>query len=127
MNNLHNLIEKFGQPDALIDHWDKTSKRYAIWGFDEEFIINNNGTAMVNGISVNGLPIEIWQNTLDRWKEENEELAAIGFISYDLKNFLYPHIPFRKTNSPHPLLWFGKPKRAIPYNITEINYKLPSN
>ena len=66
MNNLHNLIEKFGKPDALIDHWDATSKRYAIWGFDEEFLINNNGTAMVNGISVNGPPIEILQNTLDR-------------------------------------------------------------
>ena len=47
MDNLHNLIEKFGQMDVLIDHWDATSKRYAIWGFEEEFQINNNGMAMV--------------------------------------------------------------------------------
>ena len=43
MNNLHNLIEKFGQPDALIDHWDETSRRYAIWEFDEEFLPDVSG------------------------------------------------------------------------------------
>ena len=125
MDNLHNLLEKFGQMDVLIDHWDATSKRYAIWGFEEEFQINNNGMAMVNGMSVNGSPMQIWQDTLDRWKKDSEELAAIGFISYDLKNFLYPHIPFRKPNSFPPLLWFGKPKQVVPYDITEINQEPP--
>jgi len=125
MDNLHNLIEKFGQLDVLIDHWDSTSKRYAIWGFDEEFQINNNGMAMVNGISVTGPPMQIWQDTLDRWKEDNEELAAVGFISYDLKNFLYPHIPFRKPNSFPPLLWFGKPQQVIPFDITETDQEPP--
>ena len=122
---LHNLIKKFGQPDALIDHWDATSKRYAVWGFDEEFLINNTGTAMVNGTPVNGPPMQILQNTLNKWKDDNDGLASIGFISYDLKNFFYPHISFRQSNSSYPLLWFGKPKQVIPYNITEIEHKSP--
>ena len=39
MTELRQLIKQHGQPDALIDHWDATSRRYAIWGFDEEFVI----------------------------------------------------------------------------------------
>ena len=49
MNNLYNLIEKFGQPDALIDHWDSSSNRFAIWGFEEQFVLNSNGKAIING------------------------------------------------------------------------------
>ena len=65
MIELHQLIKQYGQPDALIDHWDATSKRYAVWGVDEEFLINNNGTAIVQGVPVNDLPMKIWQDTLD--------------------------------------------------------------
>ena len=88
MNNLHNLIEKFGQPDALIDHWDSSSKRFAIWGFEEQFVVNSDGMAIINGDPSEEPFLEIWQNTLENWKSNNEELAAVGFISYDLKNFL---------------------------------------
>ena len=64
MDDLHNLLAKFGQPDALIDHWDATSKRYAIWGFDEQFILNSDGKVVINGNFSNTPPLEIWQNTL---------------------------------------------------------------
>ena len=126
MNNLHNLIEKFGQPDALIDHWDLSSNRFAVWGFEEQFIVNSNGRAIINGDSSEEPFLEAWQKTLQSWKTNNEELAAVGFISYDLKNFLYPYIPFRKPDSTDPLLWFGKPKRVIPYDIIEITQEQPS-
>ena len=63
MNNLYNLIEKFGQPDALIDHWDSSANRFAIWGFEEEFIINSNGQAIINGTPSDAPSLEILQNT----------------------------------------------------------------
>jgi len=125
MNNLHNLIEKFGQPDALIDHWDLSSNRFAIWGFEEQFIVNSDGRAIINGDPSEEPFLEVWQRTLKNWKTNNEELAAVGFISYDLKNFLYPYIPFRKPDSTYPLLWFGKPQRVVPYDITETTQGSP--
>ena len=121
MNNLQTLIKQFGTPDALIDHWDVTSKRYAIWGFDEEFLLNYNGTAMVNGMPVNAPPMQIWQDTLDRWKEDITEVSAVGYISYDFKNILFPHIKFKRPEKREPLLWFGKPQKAILYDIEEFD------
>jgi len=43
VHNLHKLIEQYGPPDSLIDHWDSSSNRFAVWGFEEEFMIANNG------------------------------------------------------------------------------------
>ena len=123
MDNLYNLIEKFGQPDALIDHWDSSSNRFAIWGFEEHFVLKSDGKAILNGTLLDAPPLEIWQETLENWKSDNGKLATVGFISYDLKNFLYPHIPFRKPNSLYPLLWFGKPKRTIPYELAGTGHK----
>ena len=119
MTNLHHLIEKFGNPDALIDHWDASSQRFAIWGFEESFSINNKGNAQINGEYSDLPPLKLWQKTLDKWKADSDILSAVGFISYDFKNYLFPHIPFKKPISQQPLLWFGKPKQVIPYSLTE--------
>ena len=120
MADLQRLIEQFGKPDALIDHWDSTSNRYAIWGFSEKFILDGSGKAIINGEPSKEPPLVILQKTLDDWKTNCPELAAVGFISYDLKNFLFPHIPFKEPQHSQPLLWFGKPKRMIPYENIEI-------
>ena len=112
MHNLHQLIEQYGPPDSLIDHWDSSSNRFAIWGFEEQFIINSDGKAIINGNLSDAPSLEIWQNTLENWKSDCGELAAIGFISYDLKNLLFPHIPFKNLNVSLPLLWFAKPQRV---------------
>jgi anthranilate/para-aminobenzoate synthase component I len=125
VHNLHQLIEQYGPPDSLIDHWDSSSNRFAIWGFEEQFIINSDGKAIINGNLSDISPLETWQNPLENWKSDCGELAAIGFISYDLKNVLYPHIPFKNPNASLPLLWFGKPQRVEAYKITE-NGQYPS-
>ena len=123
MTELGKLIKKYGQPDALVDHWDETSRRYAIWEFDEEFLINNNGVAILNGMPINGMPMQIWQDTLDKWKKDEAELTAVGYISYDLKNILFPHIKFKRQEKIDPLLWFGKPRNIIPYKMIGPNPK----
>jgi para-aminobenzoate synthetase/4-amino-4-deoxychorismate lyase len=123
MTDLHQLIEKFGNPDALIDHWDASSQRFAIWGFEESFSINAKGVAQLNGEYSDLPPLEFWQKTLDKWKADSDILSAVGFISYDFKYLLFPHISFNKPISNQPLFWFGKPKKVIPYNLIEAEPK----
>ena len=91
MIELRELIEKYGQPDALIDHWDKSSNRFAIWCFEEEFIINSEGYALINGAFQTEPPLQLWQHILNNWKSDANDLAAVGYIAYDLKNIIFPH------------------------------------
>ena len=125
MNNLYQLIEQYGPPDCLIDHWDLSSNRFAVWGFEEEFMITNNGRCMLNGNRIDKPPMDAWQDTLNSWKAYDGEISAVGYVSYDMKNLLFPHIPFKNPNTSLPLLWFGKPKRVEAYEITE-NGQYPS-
>tara|TARA_Y100000588_G_C14194622_1_gene899642 strand:+ start:258 stop:1502 length:1245 start_codon:yes stop_codon:yes gene_type:complete len=118
---LNKLIKLYGEPDVLIDHWDTTSIPYAIWGFEEIYYINYKGEAFINDTLINGNPLKYFQKILDRWKTENDILAAVGYISFDLKNVLFPHIKFKKTNNKDPLMWFGKPKKILPYDLKKSN------
>ena len=38
-----------------------------------------------------------------------EEIAAVGFLSYDSKN-IFPKSKFKHIDSNVPLIWFGKPR-----------------
>ena len=125
MHNLHQLIEQYGPPDSLIDHWDSSSNRFAVWGFEEEFMITNNGRCMLNGNRIDKPPMDAWQDALNSWKAYDGEMSAVGNISYDMKNLLFPYIPFKNPDASLPLLWFGKPKRVVAYEITE-NGQYPS-
>ena len=119
MHNLHQLIEQYGPPDSLIDHWDSSSNRFAVWGFEEEFMITNNGRCMLNGNRIDEPPMDAWQEALNSWKAYDGEMSAVGYVSYDMKNLLYTHIPFKNPNTSLPLLWFGKPIHVEAYEITE--------
>jgi len=119
MYNLYQLIEEYGPPDCLIDHWDPSSNRFAVWGFEEEFIITNNGRCVLNGNRIDEPPLDAWQGALNSWKAYGGEMSAVGYVSYDMKNLLYTHIPFKNPNTSLPLLWFGKPKHVEAYKITE--------
>ena len=127
MNDLHKLINKLGEPDALIDHWDPASKQFAIWGFDQTFEINYDGVPLINGKKYISNPFDLLQETLNKWKTDSQNISAIGFISYDLKNLLYPKINFKKSNSKTPLLWFGKPKQIVTYNLEKTNNGIINN
>ena len=111
MTDLNTLIEKYGEPDALIDHWDPLSQAWAIWGFEEIYSLSTED--IQKGFEEDLLnPL---QEKFDVWKAGSDSLAAVGFLSYDLKNFLFPHLNFKPVNTTQPLAWFAKPSRAIPY------------
>ena len=120
---LNDLIRLHGEPNVLIDHWDTTSTPYAIWDFEEIYHINYKGEAFINDIFIEGNPLKSFQKILDRWKIENDMLAAVGYISFDLKNLLFPHINFKPPRSKEPLLWFGKPKNIHSYTLEKSNKK----
>ena len=125
MDSLNQLILKHGKPDALIDHWDKNAKKIAIWGFKEIFMCDTSGCNL-NGKKINGNPIDICNEILKRWENESTSTYAIGYISYDIKNLLFPHLNFKKINN-QILLWFGKPLMMKEYSISkEFNHNNPN-
>ena len=65
MSTLIQLIEKHGTPDAIIDHWDKNSKQYAIWGFEEVVYINNVGEVIINNNSIEDINLSSLQKILN--------------------------------------------------------------
>ena len=127
MNDLYKLTDELGEPKALIDHWDHSSKQFAIWDFDETFEITHDGIPLINDKKYISNPLNLLQETLDNWKNDSQNISAIGYISYDLKNLLYPKINFRRSNLKAPLLWFGKPKKILPYKIEKTNRDIIKN
>ncbi len=123
MKSLNQLIKKYGEPDALIDHWDTSSRRFAIWGFKETFQINNKGEGIINGKKSNIDLLNTWQKYINKWKTSSRELATIGYFSYDLKNLLFPEIKFKKLTNSNPLIWFGKPNHIEEYTISKTDTK----
>ena len=114
-NNLIDLIEKYGEPDALIDHWSKDNTGYAIWGFKDTILWKNSKDIKTDKeISESFASI---QKTIDEWKKNDSEISAIGFINYNFKDILYKHISFKNTNSTFPYLFFGQPKLIKKYTI----------
>ncbi len=114
MNTLSQLIEKFGEPSALVDHWDAHSKRYAVWGFEEIFVRYVDDSPNM---------LREWQSTLNNWKQNSPhpEICAVGGFSYDLRAVIFPHIKFENVNKNMPVIWFGKPKKVELFDIEEVN------
>jgi len=121
MNSLKELIAKYGEPDALIDHWENNAKKMGIWGFDEIFIYDESG-CYLNGHKITGNPLETCNTILNRWNNNDDLAHAIGYVSYDMKQYLFPHLHFKKSNK-GPLMWFGKPSVIKEYQIS-IDYPI---
>tara|TARA_B100001142_G_scaffold116297_1_gene118521 strand:- start:4935 stop:6137 length:1203 start_codon:yes stop_codon:yes gene_type:complete len=124
MLTLNQLKNQYGNPDILIDSSSKNSNKYAVWGFKEVFEINTNG-CFHNDQLITGKPFLLLQDfiTQSQNKTNTKDIACVGFVSYDFKNIIYDHIPFKnKENNNFPLLWFCKPKLIKPYlENNEIN------
>ena len=118
MLSLSQLKSKHGNPDILIDPASNDSNRYAVWGFQEVFEINIKGCFLNNKL-LSGAPLTLLQNFINTTKNSCDcNIACIGFISYEFKNIIYNHIPFKKKGTKDfPLLWFCKPKLIEPYSL----------
>jgi len=117
MLTLNQLKNQYGNPDILINSSSKHSYQYAAWGFKEIFEIKTNG-CFVNNKLITGEPFTLLQDFINQSKEKNnnKDIACIGFMSYELKNMIYNHIPFKnKGINNFPLLWFCKPTLVKPY------------
>ena len=121
MDSLNQLILKYGIPDALIDHWSDKAKKMAIWGFDEVFVCDSNGCKL-NNEKLNGDPMYLCNQVLKSWDSDSNHPTAIGYISYDMKNVLFPHLEFKNNNN-QILMWFGKPSAVKEYLITNDEEK----
>ena len=98
MDSLKTLIDKYGEPDALIDHWNIKSKKMAIWGFNEIFYYKD-GKCYLNNKIINGDPLNLCNDILNSWKKENRLTHAIGYISFDCKNDFHIKLHFVENKS----------------------------
>ena len=119
LKNINKLISTFGPPDVIIDHWENKKVGYAIWGFEETIIWDKRGLYFCNN-KIQQHHFEYIQSIFEKWKKKSEEFAAVGFISYDFKNFLYPHLNFKDCNNTLPYLFFGKPQKIVEFDIQNI-------
>ena len=122
---LNQLVNEKGKPKILIDHWGNENKGYACFNFNETIIWNDKGL-FHNDIHIKNPNLNDLQKILDLWKDDSNDICAIGFISYNFKNVLYPHIEFnKKAKKEFPYIYFVKPKELFTYNIEEEPF--PSN
>ena len=120
MNNIQKYINKYGEPDAIIDSWDSNSNKYMIWGF-ESICMYKNGFFSVDDVLFEGNPLDLLNDKIDNWSDNNDsKISALGFISYDFKNILFPHLNIRQTSS-NPLFWFAKPKIIIEFKDENLS------
>ena len=121
MQNLNEIINKYGNPDILIDSWENKYQGYAIWSSDETIYWNHEGLFHSNKKIKNSL--HEFQKIINKWKENSKDIPAVGFISYNFKDILYPNINFKNINKKFPYLYFVKPKKIIKYKVEKINPK----
>ena len=121
MQNLNEIINKHGNPDILIDSWENKYEGYAIWSSNETILWDYNGL-FYSGKKTNA-NLDEFQKIINKWKKKSKGIPAVGFISYNFKNILYPNIHFKNLNKKFPYLFFIKPKKTIKYKIEKINTK----
>ena len=119
---LKELINQKGFPKIFFDSSNKKNQSFCIYELEEEIVLNSNG-CFVNGYKIKEDPLISLQNKITKWKAETKNIACIGFCSYNLKDYLYPHINFKNRTDDTPLFWFAKPKTVYHLNDTNFNSK----
>lgn len=120
--SLNQLIKDMGIPKILIDHWGDKNKGYACFNFNESLIWNDQGL-FFNNTHIKNPTINDLQFAIDSWKNGSKEICAIGFINYNFKNILFPHIRFRNKNKDNiPYIYFVKPEKLFTYDIVKESF-----
>ena len=123
---LESIIDKYGQPKAIINCSKEKTKKI-IFDFEETIFLNHLGILFVNGVEQKSHILDSWQMEIERWKNDvkRDEIATMGFFSYDFKNFVYPQFTFnKKSKDKTPYFWFGKPGKVI--EVSDLNYNFES-
>ena len=126
INSLNELIDKHGAPIALIDNWNDQYIGYAVWEFEQTLIWNNKGLFLNDTLQENP-SLDVVQDIINEWKMQSDDISIINYISYNFKNILFPHIPFKKHNDEFPLFFIAKPKKIIKYKIQNHLCSLTEN
>ena len=120
--SLNQLIKDMGIPKILIDHWGNANKGYACFNFNESLIWNDQGL-FFNNTHIKNPTINDLQLAIDSWKNGSKDICAIGFINYNFKNILFPHIRFRNKNKDNiPYIYFVKPEKLFTYDIVKESF-----
>ena len=115
-SSLNDLIQLYGEPSALIDNFQSKTKGYAIWGYKTKFRYDLKSLT-INNKEVKGEPFQLLQDLFDTWVLNDSKIKSIGFIGYDIKNILYPHIKFKISHTKYPCLWFAQPNQIEEYEL----------
>ncbi len=94
MQNLNKIIAKYGSPDILIDSWENEFEGDAIWEYEDYILWNNEGLYHSNKKVENNF--NNFQRILDSWKNDFNVLPAVGFISYNFKEFFLSIVEFNE-------------------------------
>ena len=86
-NNLIELINKYGNPSVLIDHWNDEYQGYAVWDFEETVVWDYTGLHHLD-TTISKPCLNDLQKIFDKWKDSSSDLAAVGLINYNFKKEL---------------------------------------
>jgi len=120
------LIASYGIPDALIDNHHSSNQGYAIWGFQQILSYDKTGVYL-DAQKTHADPFNLLQSLINQWIDNKIDIASIGFLSYDIKNILYPNIKFKNSKSSFPYMWFAQPAVVRPYLINSNQCPKKSN
>ena len=123
--SLDDIINQHGTPKAIINCPEKKTKKI-IFNFDETIYLNHKGILIVNGKEKKTNALDAWQLHLEQWKNsiKSDDIAAVGFFSYDFKNMIYPQYNFnKKSDKKTPYFWFGRPEQVIEINDSDYNFE----
>jgi len=125
MIDLYDIIKSNGEPKAIIDYSVNQNGKKIIFDFEEIMYLDNNLNLFINNQKIKGNYLDIWQEHISRWKSETKDndIAALGFFSYDFKDLLYTDYDFsRKSSMNTPYFWFGKPKKTMDIDNYKYNF-----
>ena len=105
MDDLSDIIKNYGKLKAIVDYPINQNGKKLIFSFEEIIYLDCNLNMFVNNQKINGNHLDIWQDYINKWKSETKEndIAALGFFSYDFKYILYSDYKFRKKSNPQTL------------------------
>ncbi|MBI64879.1 MAG: hypothetical protein CMG64_01105 [Candidatus Marinimicrobia bacterium] len=117
---LEELVKKYGTPDILIDNYSFPNKGYAIWNYKDSLIFNASGLIR-NNQYIDDEPLFALDKAIEDWNTTSRNISSIGYTSYSMKNYLFPHIKFKNQKQTMPYFWFVQPDEIFTYDLNSFN------